>query len=85
MRRNYADCLFQAFNKTYLEHAIRMLSMAVIMLCFISHRESRAGPGLSPVHIREGKATGTISPLSTTVRMETQSLRRSGAVPLIEP
>lgn len=48
------------------------------------YRESQAGPGLSPVPIREGKETGTISPSSTTVHTETQSLHRSGAVPHIE-
>ncbi len=50
----------------------------------MSYRESPAGPGLSPVPIREGKETGTISPSSTTVHTETQSLHRSGGAIVLE-
>lgn len=80
VRRNCADCLAHLINVFLNMHKDVNYGCDYIV-CFISHRERRAGPGLSPVHIREGKATGTISPLSTTVRTETQSLRRSGAVP----
>lgn len=46
-----------------------------------SSGESQAGPGLSPVPIREGKETGTISLSSITVHTETQSLHRlAGAI-----
>lgn len=42
-----------------------------------SSGESQAGPGSSPVPIREGKETGTILESSTTVHTETQSYHRS--------